>query len=316
MTVDLDSINQLLSVLELQWKVESFQSMPGGMSASMTLVSFITPTGNHIQWVVRQLSSETLALRPHAVKMEFDLLKDLNSRGLPVAKPVFLDDAGRIFGSPSLVMEYVPGDVNFSAHADFNRPEKLADFLAQLHKIDVADIKDVAVPDLSLDFKELCGDMPEKPNEDLHESLIRNELKKHWPPSFSNPPVLLHGDYWNGNILWNCGEISGIIDWEDAWIGEPLSDLAGTRVDLAYTYGKEQADLFTEAYLEHNKIDVHCLPLWDLVAALWLIRFINNDLASWASFYHTYGRTDITSGLLKARINEFSEAALNRLGKQ
>ena len=128
--------------------------------------------------------------------------------------------------------------------------------------------------------------------------------------------MLLHGDYWNGNILWNSGEISGIIDWEDAWIGEPLSDLAGTRVDLAYTYGKEQADLFTQVYFEHNKIDVHTLPLWDLVAVLWLIRFINNDLASWAAFYHTYGRTDITSELLKERINEFSEAALNRLGKQ
>ena len=111
------------------------------------------------------------------------------------------------------------------------------------------------------------------------------------------------------------GNISGVIDWEDVWIGEPLLDIAGTRVDLAYTYGMEPADQFKQSYAVKRKIDLQSLPQWDLVAVLWLIRFINHDLASWASFYHGYGRTDITASLIKTRINEFSESALNMLEK-
>ena len=187
--------------------------------------------------------------------------------------------------------------------------------LTQIHKIDINEIGHVQVPKLALTVSELCGEDPETPDEELSETLIRTALKRHWPPKTSNLPVLLHGDYWNGNILWHGGKISGVIDWEDAWIGEPLLDIAGTRVDLAYTFGMELAEQFTQTYAAKREIDLQSLPRWDLVAVLWLIRFINHDLASWASFYQGYGRNDITASLIKTRINEFSESALNKLEK-
>ena len=44
--------------------------------------------------------------------------------------------------------------------------------------------------------------------------------------------VLLHGDYWPGNVIWQDGRLVAVIDWEDACLGDPLADLATARVEL------------------------------------------------------------------------------------
>jgi aminoglycoside phosphotransferase (APT) family kinase protein len=40
------------------------------------------------------------------------------------------------------------------------------------------------------------------------------------------PPVLVHGDYHYGNLLFNQGRVVAILDWEIAELGQPLMDLA------------------------------------------------------------------------------------------
>ena len=51
-------------------------------------------------------------------------------------------------------------------------------------------------------------------------------LARHRPES-GDRPVLCHGDFRPANVLWTApGVIGGIIDWERAWVGEPLCDVA------------------------------------------------------------------------------------------
>ena len=46
-------------------------------------------------------------------------------------------------------------------------------------------------------------------------------------PDCPLPPVLCHGDFRPANVLWyGPGELSGVIDWERAWVGDPLCDVA------------------------------------------------------------------------------------------
>ena len=46
-------------------------------------------------------------------------------------------------------------------------------------------------------------------------------------PSSGDPPALCHGDFRPANVLWTApGTIGGIIDWERAWVGDPLCDVA------------------------------------------------------------------------------------------
>jgi aminoglycoside phosphotransferase (APT) family kinase protein len=52
---------------------------------------------------------------------------------------------------------------------------------------------------------------------------VRERLLQSMPPS--PPPTLVHGDYQPGNLLYEAGRMTGIIDWELASIGSPLLDV-------------------------------------------------------------------------------------------
>jgi aminoglycoside phosphotransferase (APT) family kinase protein len=45
------------------------------------------------------------------------------------------------------------------------------------------------------------------------------------PPPSSGPPTPVHGDPKHGNCLWDRGRLMGLLDWEMAHVGEPLTDL-------------------------------------------------------------------------------------------
>jgi Ser/Thr protein kinase RdoA (MazF antagonist) len=54
-------------------------------------------------------------------------------------------------------------------------------------------------------------------------------LRSALPPG-SGRATLCHGDYRFANILWvGPEEIGGVLDWERAWIGDPMADVAFTR---------------------------------------------------------------------------------------
>ncbi|MCY4101846.1 MAG: phosphotransferase family protein [bacterium] len=51
-------------------------------------------------------------------------------------------------------------------------------------------------------------------------------LARHCPES-EDRPALCHGDFRPANVLWTApGVIGGIVDWERAWVGDPLCDVA------------------------------------------------------------------------------------------
>ena len=46
-------------------------------------------------------------------------------------------------------------------------------------------------------------------------------------PACGDAPAFCHGDFRPANVLWTAsGVIGGIIDWERAWVGDPLCDVA------------------------------------------------------------------------------------------
>ncbi|MCL4421697.1 MAG: phosphotransferase family protein [Actinobacteria bacterium] len=45
------------------------------------------------------------------------------------------------------------------------------------------------------------------------------------PPPPSGPPTLVHGDPHVANCLWDGGQLTALVDWELAMVGDPLSDL-------------------------------------------------------------------------------------------
>jgi aminoglycoside phosphotransferase (APT) family kinase protein len=52
--------------------------------------------------------------------------------------------------------------------------------------------------------------------------------------SFSGPPALCHGDLTCGNIFFDGGQVTGIVDWEHAGGGDPAHDLAVFLVNTGH----------------------------------------------------------------------------------
>lgn len=84
--------------------------------------------------------------------------------------------------------------------------------------------------------------------QDVEFDALRARLAGMTPARAAGPVILLHGDFWPGNLLWQDEQIAGIPDWEDAACGDPLSDVACIALELRYVAGGEGAESFLRAY--------------------------------------------------------------------
>ena len=101
----------------------------------------------------------------------------------------------------------------------------------------------------------------------LGEGSIRAALES-VPTPLAREMVLLHGDYWPGNILWREDRLVGVIDWEDAQVGDPIADLANSRLEILWAFGIEAMHEFTGHYQALTGRDRAHLPYSDLAASL------------------------------------------------
>lgn len=84
----------------------------------------------------------------------------------------------------------------------------------------------------------------------------------------SDPPMLIHRDYHQGNTLWQGPVLHGIVDWDRASWGSRAVDLARMRQNLAEAFGMPARDEFTAAYRSLSGDLVADLGYWDIVDTL------------------------------------------------
>jgi aminoglycoside phosphotransferase (APT) family kinase protein len=97
---------------------------------------------------------------------------------------------------------------------------------------------------------------------------IHQTLSRHTSTAIDRP-CLLHGDFWPGNVLWQAGRITAVLDWEDAAMGDPLADVANCRLELLWAFGPAAMRAFTQHYAECDAaVNMAHLPVHDLRAAV------------------------------------------------
>ena len=247
------------------------------VSAQVTALEIERPGGRTQKMIVRQHGPVDLEHNPRIAADEFRLLQLLHFAGLAVPRPYSLDQSGEIFSTPYLVIEYIDGKPDFApAHLD-NLILHLATHLSRIHAVDCSQLDLSFLPEQENIYARKLRERPANVDESLHEGHIRDVLEAAWPLPQHNPPGLLHGDFWPGNILWKDGRLVAIIDWEDAALGDPLADLANSRLEMLWAFGIDAMHRFTHHYQSMTTIDFTNLPYWDLCAAL---RPISN-IAGW-----------------------------------
>jgi aminoglycoside phosphotransferase (APT) family kinase protein len=305
---------QLVQQIVPHGKLLRTWNLKGGISAEMTALAIERPDSQTQRMIVRWPGDGTLKRNPHAAEDEFKILQMTRSLGLATQTPYYLDQSGKTFATPYLVIEYIEGQPEFAPAdvADFTLP--LATHLSEIHRVDCSDLS--FLPTQAKEFADNFGKQPAKIDTSLDEGRIRATLASAWPLLQRNASTLLHGDFWPGNLLWRDAKLVAVIDWEDARLGDPLTDFAVSRLDILWIFGIDAMNSFTHHYMSMMAIDYTNLPYWDLYAALRLVRLAGADLAGWAVFFLPFGRPDITEQTIREHYRFFITQAFEKLAVQ
>jgi aminoglycoside phosphotransferase (APT) family kinase protein len=285
-------------------------TFPGGLSSDMTVLEVDTAGGARLRLVVRRLTDRPSA-RVRSVAREYRLIARLHSLGLPVPPPVALDESGEILDRPYAVYRYVDGALRLITDDPRATGREYAAHLARIHEIEPAAVADLGLAPGAGGIVDHLARPSDRPDASVREATVHRALARHLPDLAAGPARLLHGDLWPGNVLFDGSGVAAVIDWECACLGDPLADVAITRLDLWWGYGRAAATAFTDRYVELTAADVSRLAVWELVAAL---RPAGN-VSSWAADWSRQGRPDITPALLRAVHRQYLDAALAALGR-
>ena len=258
-----DAMRQLARRLEPGGLLRRSWPLAGGVSAEVTAFEIERLDGRPRRLILRRHGEEDRRRNPDIGRDEFRLLQIAQAHGLVAPKPLLFDESCQLFPTPILVIDWVDGETEFA-------PLDLDGFLAQA-AAQLAKIHSMNNPEeLSFLPQHECGRDAGHTELDasLGEGDIREALATAGPVPQVNQRVLLHGDYWPGNILWKDGVLAAVIDWEDAAVGDPRDDLANARLEMLWAFGTEAMQAFTERYDSMTAFDLTALPYWDLCAAL------------------------------------------------
>jgi aminoglycoside phosphotransferase (APT) family kinase protein len=121
--------------------------------------------------------------------------------------------------------------------------------------------------------------------------------------------VFVHGDFWQGNTMWDGDRCVGLIDWETAGVGHAGVDLGCLRWDVAILFGSWTPDRISAGWAEVTGRQAESQAYWDLVAALNVPADVERLLPS----FHEAGRIDLDGQTVRDRHYAFVQDALDRL---
>jgi len=264
-----DMIINLLKVICPGCGLKSILPVDSSHSNHTHLIEAVKPDGAISRIIVRRYSAYGNRNRSEKARREFMALKFVRDNGIPAPEPIYLDEQGEILQSPGIVTKYVEGKHDMNPGNPDRWAAALAGMLAKIHALPCT------IPDGSfiLDANGEAawflrdGIIPEfmqthPQGIKVWEAAARLFKKIKFPPR-----SLVHIDYWPGNILWQAGKISAVVDWEDAAYGDPAIDVAYARMEMSILGLAPAADTFLREYEKLTGQEVANLIFWELAAS-------------------------------------------------
>lgn len=213
------------------YNLVSVKNAFGSFTNDARVLECRTASGTRVRLVVKFLIDEPDEAT-HCALASFHALQLARRHGVPVPEPVYLDETGKVLGVPGIVTRLVEGRqmVNPKDHVQW--AEDLAQLLLRIHAIRPSDQDykylynghDEGLHMLRYDWSERKAGHPLSTD-------ILGALAELRPEIVPEPSVLIHMDYWHGNVLWHRGRVSAVVDWDYASYGEPAIDIAYFRMN-------------------------------------------------------------------------------------
>lgn len=277
--------------------VQSAQMLAGSTSTTLYQVRVADR-----DYVLRLFdNTDWLAAEPDLARHEAAALGKASEIGLTSPEVVAYDEDGQTCGLPLLLMTFLPGTVELQP-ADFDdwlRQQAVA--LARIHAAPVDEFHWRYFPwyDPARFQIPAWSSVP-----DAWAKAI--EIVKGPQPAYR--PCFLHRDYHPVNLLWQGGQISGVVDWVNACLGPAGVDVAHCRGNLVAMYGLEAADRFLELYQTLAGDSFTYDPYWELANLVDGLPGPPGVYPPWAEF-----GLRITSEMMQQRDDAWLTSVLARL---
>ncbi|MGA2435496.1 MAG: phosphotransferase [Bryobacteraceae bacterium] len=273
-------VEQVVGKVLSRFRVAAVEKLAGGKSNTMLKVSFESPDD---PVVVRVYDRD-----PSAIHRELAIL-DLVRATVPVPVVLHTEPAGTIIGRPFVILRYVEGitfhqlttigDIGAVHAAARSVGQTLAAIGRHTWPATTGRARWTARPhtgndaaDVLTSFGELCASTVLRQRIGERSLNQMREFVRTWSPRLAQElrvPQLVHGDFWQGNILvrresgrW---KVAAILDWESASLGSCLRDIG---VFLRYECARDPVlePHLSRAFLEAGG----CLPEgWQQIARLY-----------------------------------------------
>ena len=251
-------------------RLRGVELLPGSFSNHTHLVEASLPDGQPLHLVVRRYQEYGGYDRGEKARREFKAFELIHAHGIPGPEPLLLDDTGEILGVPGIVTQRVPGALRLEA-PDEPLPwaHKLAAMLAKIHAIRLNEADRSFLLDANAEATWFLGgeSAPKFMQQFPGGAELWQMLRQRYGALRPVPPALVHIDYCVGNVLWQAGEISAVLDWEEAACGDPVIDVAYARMNMYLMGLSAAADEFLQAYESASGHLVENLGFWEMAAA-------------------------------------------------
>lgn len=299
--------------------VRIVQRFNGGIRCGVHAVELIPPSGRRIEFVMKRFTDEFINEDPAVFERERRVLEILPRSEVPAPRLVWADERA-VFGVPTLLMTRVPGIPLM--HVQARRPSSDTSWvrpvvrrLAQIHRTPLA-AEDVAFLPI-MDSETVRREMLAMPKSDIEVRVaslpygadVWAALQRYSSNFPEESPVLVHGDFHAGNLLWYRDDVAGVVDWAEAKRGSPERDLAHLRWETILRYDPQVVDLVQHDYEEEIGHRVPDVAIWDLL----LVWKLCDAIESWISFFEIEERQATTLNELEERRRILIARALERV---
>lgn len=239
------------------------QEFGNGNSGHTYRVGITQQRGTPTEYVLR-LSPPGLAIRgPADVGRQGRIMAALSAAGLPAPRVVAFDSSGVLAGRAFALMDRVEGEDWSAFCGRTGHQETARAAVTALHRIQRLPVEAAGfgAADIIAPRQDLArwARLVERCPSDLRPPAARLQaaLENTVPASAeTEAPVLVHGDYHYGNLIFGAEGVAAVVDWEIASAGHHLTDIACLAV----------ASLRRRYHPEPNPTGSVDIPLADLVA--------------------------------------------------
>lgn len=199
-----EGLEAMAAALGGKLRVARVRRVGGGLGSATSAIQLRAPSGRAQRVVLKRYPRAAGSPRP-----EWERLLTAQLLEVPSPEPLALDEAGEWFGTPALVISYLPGKPSLSPPRLDVRAREIATAIVKIQSLDPARAIGVAARDSRSTWTRpehiVGGPLFERAVETVEELY----------PKRSKARALCHGDFHPGNMLFRRERLSGIVDWSE-----------------------------------------------------------------------------------------------------